>query len=76
MLLSLTSFVHFKNPAEGTMNKTTTIIVILILGALATAGIDALLNINIHKDVGSFFAIIHKVTYMAWGGITVKLGKQ
>ena len=40
---------------------------VLVFGAIITATIDALIGVDFTK-IG-WLQIIHKVTYMAWGGI-------
>lgn len=57
------------------MKKAIIIVAALVIGAIITAGVDALLGINLYKDVGTVFSIIHNITYMAWGGIIIALAE-
>ena len=41
---------------------------VIVLGAVIVGGIDRLIGIRF-TDVGEVPAIIHKVTYMAWGAV-------
>jgi hypothetical protein len=50
------------------MKNALAFLAIVIIGGGITAGIDILLGINF-KDVGDVAHVIHKVTYIVWGGI-------
>jgi len=58
------------------MKKKVPVLTTFILGAIILYCMDTLIGIRLEKDVGVVFTLIHKIAYMAWGGIIFKLAKR
>ncbi len=57
------------------MKKALMYVGVILIGSIATATIDTLINVNF-SNVGYVAEIVHKVAYMVWGAIFIDVTRR